>query len=608
MNLEGVMETQLEFDTDVLIVGTGPTGATAALALATEGVRAHMISRWNWLANTPRAHITNQRAVEVLRDLGVEEEAAKYAVPWEDMGDTLFTTSLAGQEIARLRTWGTGDERYGDYLKASPCTMLDVPQPLMEPILLKNAGERGAQVTFNTEYLSHVQDAEGVNVTFRNHVTGQDYTLRARYLIGADGARSQIAEDIGLPFHGQVARAGTAYVLFKADLSKHVAHRPSILHWIMNPVAGFGEIGMGLLRAVRPWDEWIAGWGFNMADGEPDFSEDVILEKIRTLVGDPELEVDVQTKSTWYVNQQHAEHFSVGRVFCGGDAVHRHPPSSGLGSNTCMQDAFNLAWKLAYVIKGYAGESLLDSYSLERAPVGKQIVARANQSRKDYGPLNETFRVPGQEHSIEAGLARLHAPTPEGVQLRQKLQEALELKNYEFNAHGVELNQRYESAAVIPDPEAGEEQWAKDQQLYVQPTTRPGAKIPHAWLVDREGHRTSTLDVTGHGKFSLVTGLAGRAWESAAAELDAPYLRTVVVGEKGAEDPYGAWHKLREIHEAGALLVRPDGYIAWRQSAPVWDIETARAQLRSALDTVLGNTTQNTVETVGETREFTPVH
>src|SRR5690349_17336570 len=103
------METQLEFDTDVLIVGTGPTGATAALALATHGVRVHMLSRWNWLANTPRAHITNQRAVEVLRDLGVEEEAIKYAVPWGDMGDTLFTTSLAGQEIARLRTWGTGD-------------------------------------------------------------------------------------------------------------------------------------------------------------------------------------------------------------------------------------------------------------------------------------------------------------------------------------------------------------------------------------------------------------------------------------------------------------------------------------------------------------------
>jgi 2,4-dichlorophenol 6-monooxygenase len=126
--------------------------------------------------------------------------------------------------------------------------------------------------------------------------------------------------------------------------------------------------------------------------------------------------------------------------------------------------------------------------------------------------------------------------------------------------------------------------------------------------VDRTGNRTSTLDVTGHGKFSLVTGLAGRAWETAAAELNEPFLRTVVVGEKGAEDPYGAWHKVREIHEAGALLVRPDGYIAWRQSAPVWDVETARTELRAALDTILGHTEQPTTEHVGETREFTPVH
>ena len=124
-----------DLDTDVLVVGTGPTGSAAALALATYGVRVHTVTRWNWLANTPRAHITNQRAVEVLRDLGVEDEAAKYATPWELMGDTLFATSLAGDEIARLRTWGTGDERIGDYLQGSPCPLLDIPQPYLEPVL-----------------------------------------------------------------------------------------------------------------------------------------------------------------------------------------------------------------------------------------------------------------------------------------------------------------------------------------------------------------------------------------------------------------------------------------------------------------------------------------
>ena len=255
------------FDTDVVVVGLGPAGATAALALATYGVRVHAVTMFPWVANSPRAHITNQRAVEVLRDLGLEEEARKYATPWDQMGDTLFTTSLAGEEIVRLQTWGTGDRRSGDYLQGSPCTMLDIPQPLMEPLLIKNAAERGAIVSFNTEYLDHEQDADGVTVRFRDGRTGHVFTQRARYLLGFDGARSRIADQIGLPFEGELARAGTAYIIFNADLSRYVAHRPSILHWIFNSKAGFGEIGMGLLRAIRPWNEWIAGWGFDIANG-----------------------------------------------------------------------------------------------------------------------------------------------------------------------------------------------------------------------------------------------------------------------------------------------------------------------------------------------------
>ena len=576
------------YDTDVVIVGTGPNGATAALALATYGVRTMMVSQWSWLANTPRAHITNQRAVEVLRDLGIEEEARRYAVPWEQMGDTLFTTSLAGPEIARLQTWGTGDVRAGDYTQASPCTMLDIPQTYMEPLLVKNAAERGAKVSFSTKYLGHTQDEHGVTVRLLNRNSGQEYSVRARYLVGADGAKSQIAEEIGLEIVGHTARAGTAYVRFHADLSRYVEHRPSILHWIMNPAAAFGEIGMGLLRCVRPWNEWIAGWGFDKDAGEPDLSIENVTAQIRTLVGDTSLELNVEGVSTWYVNQQHALSMSKGRVFCGGDATHRHPPSSGLGSNTCMQDAFNLAWKLAFAIKGYAGPKLLETYSTERVPVGAQIVARANQSRLDYAPLRDCFNTDAGDgtRTVEAGLARLRATTPEGAELRSRLSQALELKNYEFNAHGVELNQRYASAAVVPDG-TPEEKFERDAQLYVQATTRPGAKLPHAWLVDTTGHRVSTLDVTGHGKFSLITGLSGQAWKEAAERLDLPYLRTVVVGEPGYEDPYAYWARARETEEAGALLVRPDGYVAWRQVSAVWDADEAEAQLREALETIL---------------------
>ena len=505
------------------------------------------------------------------------------------MGDTVFTTSLAGKEVARLRTWGTGENRIGDYLQGSPCPLLDIPQPYLEPVLVKNAAERGAQMAFNTEYLSHVQDETGVTSTLRDRLTGREYTVRSRFLVGADGARSTIVEELGLPIEGTMGRAGTIYTLFRADLARYVEHRPSILHWIMTPGAGYGEIGMGTFRAVRPWTQWIAGWGYDINGPEPDLRPEAVMPRIREMIGDPEVEVEIESVTTWQINQAWATRYSSGRVFCGGDAVHRHPPSSGLGSNTSIQDAFNLAWKLAYVLKGWAGMGLLDSYSDERAPVGKQVVARANQSRVDYGPINEAFRTVGEADPVAAGLAKLADPSPAGVAAREALVKAVELKNTEFNAQGTELNQRYESCAVLPDPGAGEETWARDRGVYLQATTRPGAKLPHVWLVDGSGGKTSTLDLTGKGKFSLLTGLAGRAWAAAAGKLELPYLRTVVVGAEGSEDSYHDWHRAREIEEAGALLVRPDGYVAWRHTASVWDEEEAVHLLQAAIGAVLSN-------------------
>jgi 2,4-dichlorophenol 6-monooxygenase len=572
---------------DVLVVGAGPMGATTALALASYGVRVRMVNRYNWTANTPRAHITNQRAAEVLRDLGVEPDARREATPWEWMGDTLFTTSLAGPEIARLRTWGTGEKRVGDYLQGSPCTMLDLPQHKLEPLLVKHAARRGVQAAFNTEYLSHAQDAEGVTVMLRDLASGREYPVRARYLVGADGARSKVMDDAGLKVEGQLARAATAYVLFRADLTRYVAHRPSILYWIVTSNAAFGEIGLGLLRAVEPWTQWIAGWGLDMKQDEPDFSPEEVLRKVRILVGDPHLEIEIENTSVWYVNQAVAPLYSKGRVFCGGDAVHRHPPSNGLGSNTCIQDAFNLAWKLAYVVKGDAGEQLLDSYSLERAPVGAQVVARANQSRQDYAPLNRCFRDPGAADPVAAGLAKLADPGPEGVARRTALAAALELKNTEFNAQGVEMNQRCVSAAVIPDPEADEEVFKRDRQLYLQASTRPGAKLPHAWLVGEDGRRVSTLDLVGKGRFTLVTGIAGEAWGLAVRSLALAYLDLLVIGSTKAQDVYFDWQAVREVEEAGALLVRPDGVVAWRHPRAPADADQARRALAGALSQVL---------------------
>ena len=550
------------YDTDVLVIGTGPAGSTLGLALASYGIRVQLFTQFNWLANSPRAHITNQRAMEVLRDLGIEEQVKAIATPWQQMGESLLTTSLVGEEIARLSAWGTGDERHGDYIKGSPCPLVDLIQPKMEALLVKNAAERGAIYNFNTEYLSHTQDEHGVTATFLNRVTQTEFSLRAQYLIGMDGARSKIVEELKLPLEGVMARAGTVYVTFKADLSKYVAHRPAILQWIVNPEASFGDLGMGLLRAIQPWNEWIMGWGFDISKGEPQVTEAQVRARLNTFVGEEVQQVEIEKVSYWYVNQTWATQYSVGRVFCGGDAVHRHPPSSGLGSNTCMQDAFNLGWKLAYVLKGWAKPALLDSYSDERAPVGKQIVARANQSRFDYKHLKAVFGFDQGVQTQAEMLQRIFAETPEAAEIREKLYQALAIKHYEFNAQGVELNQRYLSNAVLA--ETDEEIFVQDPQLYLQATTRPGAKLPHTWLIDAQGYKHSTLDIVGKGRFTLLTGLSGAAWKAAAARLKLDYLDVIQIGSREHRDVYATWQQKSEIADAGAVLVRPDGYVAWR--------------------------------------------
>ena len=550
------------FDTDVLVVGTGPAGSTLGLALAKYGIKVQLFTQFNWLANSPRAHITNQRAMEVLRDLGIEEQVKAIATPWEEMGESLITTSLVGEEIARMSAWGTGDERHGDYIKGSPCPLVDLIQPKMEALLVKNAGEHGAIYHFNTEYMSHVQDEHGVTATFKNVITNTEFTLRAKYLIGMDGARSKIVEQLQLPLEGVMARAGTVYVTFKADLSEYVKHRPAILQWIVNPEASFGDLGMGLLRAISPWSEWIMGWGFDISKGEPQVTEAQVRARLNAFVGTEVADVEIQKVSYWYVNQTWATEYAKGRVFCGGDAVHRHPPSSGLGSNTCMQDAFNLAWKLAYAVKGWASPTLLDSYTQERAPVGKQIVARANQSRFDYKHLKDVFGFDQGVTTQAEMMQRIFAEDTQGAEIRKNLFGALAIKNFEFNAQGVELNQRYVSNAVIA--ESSPEVFEKDEQLYLQATTRAGAKVPHTWIINAKGQKQSTLDITGKGRFTLLTGLSGKGWKEAADILGLDYLDVIQIGSRDFRDVYGTWNAKSEVHESGAVLVRPDGYVAWR--------------------------------------------
>jgi 2,4-dichlorophenol 6-monooxygenase len=580
-----------DLDTDVLVVGSGPAGSAAALALATYGVRTTVITKYGRLADTPRAHITNQRTMEVLRDLGVEDEVMAEATPQELMGNLVYCTSIAGEELGRLHAWGTRPDRLADYTAASPSRICDMPQDLMEPVLLHNAQSRGARVRFDTEYLSLQQDDDGVTVHVRDRLRGDEYDIRARYVIGADGGRSQIAEDIGLPLQGQMGVGGSINIVFEADLSHLVADRPSVLYWVLQPGADVGGIGAGLVRMVRPWHKWLIVWGYDINGPAPDLTEEYALSIVRTLVGDDSVEVAITSSSAWTVNHMSAERYSAGRVFCAGDAVHRHPPSNGLGSNTSIQDAYNLAWKLAMVVRGQAGPALLDTYSAERAPVGKQVVDRANQSIADTSRLYDALGLldTADPDRLVAHMAARKQATPEAEKQRAALREAIAFKDYEFNCHGVEMDQRYDSTAVVPDGTPVEEP-RRDPELYSQATSRPGAKLPHAWLTTDHRRRLSTLDLAGSGRFTVFTGIGGDAWVQAAAAVGERLgidVAAVVVGPgREYDDLYGDWARVRGVDDGGVLLVRPDNYVAFRQAGAA-SAGAAEAALEGALRRVL---------------------
>jgi len=578
-------------ETDVLVVGSGPAGASAALFLASYGTSTLMITKYSRLSDSPRAHITNQRTMETMRDMGIEDVLMREATPWEYMGNTTFCTSLAGEELGRIPSWGTDTARHADYELQSPCTMLDAPQTITEPILVRAAQERGARIRFDTEYLSHTQDDTGVTSSVRDRLTGAEYTIRSRYLIGADGARSKVAADAGLPFEGPGATGGAMNIVIEADLSRFVAHRPSVLYWMLQPGAEREGVGLGVLRMIKPWHEWMLMWGYEVAVGPPEFTDDFIRELAVKLVGTEDFEMKVKSYAPWTVNHQFATTIARGRVFCAGDAVHRHPPTNGLGSNTSIQDSYNLAWKLAHVVAGTAAPALLATYDAERAPIARQIVERANQSIVDTGKILTALDLTDTTDvaRLDRQLALRKEPGPAGEKVRAALREAIAYKAYEFDAHGVEHNQRYASAAVVPDGTPMPE-YQRDPELYAQPTTWPGAKLPHTW-VTRGGRRVSTLDLAGHGRFALVTGIGGQPWLDAAAELGADLglaITPVLIGPgQPYEDPYGTWAALREIDDGGVLLVRPDLYVAARHLAAPASPEQARDWLAATLSSVL---------------------
>jgi 2,4-dichlorophenol 6-monooxygenase len=560
-----------DIETEVLVVGTGPGGGSMAALLSTYGIKNILINRYNWLAATPRAHITNQRTMEVLRDLGneVEDEAYLYGTSQDFMGENVFCTSLAGDELGRMQSWGKSPESRAEHRLSSPGLMNDLPQTYMEPLLFKTACARGTEPRMSTEYLDHKEIDDFVFTRCLDKLAGKEFIIKSKYLIGADGGNSQVAKNAELPFQGQMGVAGSINILIEADLTRFVAHRPSVLYWILQPGADVGGIGMGVVRMVRPWNEWLLIWGYDINQPTPEISDEFAIKVARDLIGDPEQDVKVKSVSTWTVNNMYAEKMRNRNVFCLGDAVHRHPPSNGLGSNTSIQDSFNLAWKLAYVLKGKADKTLLDTFDTERAPIAKQIVTRANQSIDEFGPIFQALGLTDTNDPIimKKNMQKRFQADKEGEGIRERLRKAIAFKNYEFDAHGVDMNQRYYSNAIENDGQK-EPAFKRDKELHFDQTSWPGARLPHVWVFDRLGKKVSTLDLAGKGMFSIFTGLNGKAWVSAAEKLSVKLnieISTNVIGPGAQiEDYTGDWARVREIDDGGALIVRPDQHVCAR--------------------------------------------
>ncbi len=553
-------------DTDVLVVGSGLTGATAALLLARYGIGTTMITKSRWVADSPRAHITNQRTMEVMRAVGLEQACYDQATPGTLMANHVMLTAVAGREFGRLWTWGNNPQRLGEYESASPGRGCDLPQHLFEPILVGEAARLGVRIRLETEFEGLEQDDGGVTVAVRDQAAGTPAEIRARYVIGADGGQSRVAEAVSLPMTGRSGLSHALNVRFRADLSRHVAHRPGSLYWILQPERAEG-MGNAMLRMVRPWDDWVVGF-VHLGEKVIDLTDEEVTNEIRELIQDDSIPVSLVGVYPWRINHVIADRYSAGRVFCAGDAVHRHPPMNGLGGNTCVQDSFNLAWKLAAVLSGEAGPGLLETYSAERQPIGKRVVDRAIASWRQNPEVIHALGIDPSEPPAERArrFHRLFEATEEGEQRRQAFAKACASKAYSYHAHGVEMNQIYQSAAVVTDG-APEFAYARDPELYYTATSHPGARLPHCW-VGRDGATCSTLDLVGQERFTLLARIQGAAWVRAAQAvsralgISLPALR---IGP-GCEvaDLYGDFERCCEIGETGCLLVRPDQHVAWR--------------------------------------------
>ena len=577
----------------VLIVGGGGCGLSLSIFLADLGAAFVTIERNAETTDHPRAHILNQRTMEIFRQHGFADDVYARGAPLELMERILFVTSLGGDGPLDRRPIGSLDGYGGGTLRErydadSACRATNLPLMQLEPLLRGVAEARApGSVRFHHELISFEQDEAGVTSLIRDHAKGREYQVRSRFLVAADGGKT-VGRALGAEMAGPRRLRKMVNTYFSGDLSHAIDDDGALIIYFINP-DGHGQWAGGGLVKTGPthWDRHSESWVFmrELLPDDPEVIDDAnVIDRIRTLLKLPDLEIKVHKIGRWDVEGVVAKRYDFGRIFLAGDAAHRHPPVSALGLNTAFGDAHNIAWKLALVVAGKAPDALLRTYETERQPVGARVAEWALNGFRMRSLIDHAIGLaPGQAENNRAAFERLYSDTPGGATARAILAEVVRLQRIGPQAHDMEIGYRYDVGALVPD---GTPPPDRDPMAGVyHPTTRPGGRLPHAWL-ETSGKRMSTHDLVRPGRMTLFCGHA--KWRAAAEALPAAAIPidVVVIGADGPFfDVAGGWAKVRQVGPDGAVLVRPDAHVAWRcmnlAGAPV-------LALADAMATVLG--------------------